>query len=104
MRHYTSSQLLDKQVPVPFCRALACACAVVAAACVQELEVSVREGSAAKGQLEEAKRKLQRTKTQLQAMTDRHVGTMSQLETAKVGAHKLLMGAAGIDVFAGLMT
>lgn len=45
----------------------------------------MREGSAAKGQLEEARRKLNRTKTQLQAMTDRHVDTLTKLETTKVG-------------------
>jgi hypothetical protein len=51
----------------------------------QELEVDVREGTFAKGQLEEAKRKLGRQKTQLKVMADRHVDTLSRLESTKVG-------------------
>jgi hypothetical protein len=52
---------------------------------LQELEVGVREGTVAKGQLEEAKRKLGRQKTQLRVMADRHVDTLSRLESTKVG-------------------
>jgi hypothetical protein len=51
---------------------------------MQALEVSAREGSAAKGHLEEAKAKLTRTKTQLRSMKERHVDTLSKLETTKV--------------------